>query len=66
MTDHTTLAREIAAAELARLHRSASDAAQRHRQDRLFASADVSTAAAGVFADLFRQLTGRHPGEVDS
>jgi hypothetical protein len=66
MTDPTlTLAQEFAAAELLELHRRLSAHARAHYEAGLRQSGELSTDTAGVVADLFRHLTGRHPGEVD-
>lgn len=63
---HTTVAQQVVAAELARLARVLSEGAQHQRTLGLLAVSDVSTAAAGVASDLYRQLVGRYPGEIDS
>jgi len=60
-----TLARELVAGELLAIRKRWSKVAEEQRDAGLEAVAEVATEAAGQLADLFRQLTGRHPGEVD-
>jgi hypothetical protein len=60
-----TIGEEFAAAELLELHRRLSAHARAHYEAGFRQSAELATEAAGVIADAFQALTGRHPGEVD-
>lgn len=67
MTDEKTraIARELIAGELLAVRKRWSKVAEELRDAGLESVAEIATEVAGVLADLFRQLTGRHPGEMD-
>lgn len=59
------LARQFVAHRLHLLYQAAGREASERRSLRLGVAVEVSVAAAGIVADLYKQLTGRHPNEVD-
>lgn len=60
-----TLARELIAGELLAIRKRWSKVAEEQRDAGLEAVAEVAVEVAVEAAYLFRQLTGRLPGEVD-